>query len=74
MTKASGQRLSTNWVITVEQPFVLAKYHPDLVDIKPRLGDIKQRLNEGIEVKGIKAVRETISGVRAPVERKAIEV
>lgn len=74
ITKVAGQRQSTNWIITIEQPFVLAKYHPDLVDIKPRLGDIKQRLNEGIEVKGIKAVRETISGVRLSPERKIIEV
>jgi hypothetical protein len=73
-TKVAGQRQSTNWVITVEQPFVLAKYHPDLVDIKPRLGDIKAALNEGREIKGIKAEREHISGVRVPVERKAIEV
>ncbi len=74
ITKVAGQRQSTNWVITVEQPFVLAKYHPDLVDIKPRLGDIKTALNEGREIKGIKAMRETVSGVRLPAERKAVEV
>lgn len=74
ITKVAGQRQSTNWVITVEQPFVLAKYHPDLVDIKPRLGDIKAALNEGREIKGIKAEREYISGVRLPTERKLIDV
>jgi hypothetical protein len=74
ITKVAGQRQSTNWVITIEQPFVLAKYHPDLVDIKPRLGDIKAALNEGREIKGIKAVREHVSGVRVTPEPKAIEV
>jgi IgA-specific serine endopeptidase len=73
-TKVAGQRQSTNWNIVVEQPFVLAKFHPDLVDIKPRLGDIKQALNEGREIKGIKAEREYISGVRVPPERKVIDV
>lgn len=74
ITKVAGQRQSTNWVITVEQPFVLAKFHPDLVDIKPRLADIKAALNEGREIKGIRAEREHISGVRVPLERKAIDV
>ena len=74
ITKVAGQRLSSNWVITVTQPFVLAKFHPDLVNISPRLGDIKAALNEGREIKGITAVREHVSGVRLPAERKAIEV
>lgn len=73
-TKVAGQRQSTNWVIIVDQPFVLAKFHPDLVDIKPRLADIKAALNEGREVKGIRAERERISSVRVPVERKVIDV
>lgn len=73
-TKVAGQRQSTDWNIVVEQPFVLAKYHPDLVDIKPRLGDIKQRLNAGIEVKGIKAERKFTYGVIVPKDKKAIEV
>jgi hypothetical protein len=74
MTTVAGQRQRTDWQIIVEQPFVLAKFHPDLVDIKPRLSDIKNALNEGREVKGIKAERVHISGVRLPSERKAIEV
>jgi hypothetical protein len=74
ITKVFGQRQQSNWVITVEQPFVLAKYHPDLVDIKPRLADIKAALNEGREIHGIKAVREHLSGVRLPQAQKAIDV
>lgn len=74
ITKVAGQRQSSNWVIIVEQPFVLAKFHPDLVDIKPRLADIKAALNEGREIKGIKAERERISSVRVPPPQKAIDV
>jgi len=74
ITKVSGQRQSTNWVIVVEQPFLLAKFHPDLVDIKPRLADIKSALNEGREIKGIRAEREHISSVRVPLPQKAIDV
>lgn len=74
ITKVSGQRQTVNWVITIEQPFVLAKFHPDLVDIKPRLSDIKAALDEGREIKGIKAVKEHVSGVRLPPSQKAIDV
>lgn len=66
ITRVAGQRSVCNWVITVEQPFILAKFHPDLVDIKPRIADIKSALNEGREIKGIKAVRETTASVRLP--------
>jgi DNA repair exonuclease SbcCD ATPase subunit len=74
ITTVAGSRQLSNWVITVTQPFVLAKYRPDLVDIKPRLADIKNALNNGETIQGITAVRETTSGVRLPPERKAIEV
>lgn len=73
-TKVAGQRQSTNWIIVVENPFLLAKFHPDLIDIKPRLADIKAALNEGREIKGIRAERERISGVRVPPQMKAIDV
>lgn len=74
ITKVAGQRQKTDWQVTIEQPFVLAKFHPDLVNITPRLADIKNALNEGREIKGIKAERIHISGVRLPTERKAIDV
>lgn len=74
ITKVAGQRTTTDWDIVVEQPFVLAKYHPDMVDIKPRLGDIKTALNEGREIKGIKANRKYSAGVRAPQAKPAIDV
>ena len=74
ITKVAGQRQSSDWEIVIEQPFVLAKFHPDLVDIKPRLADIKAALNDGREIRGIKAQRVHKSGVRLPVERKAIDI
>ena len=74
ITKVYGQRSTSNWIITVEQPFILAKFHPDLVNITPRLADIKAALNQGREIKGIKAVRETTPGVSLPPAQKVIDV
>jgi hypothetical protein len=44
------------------------------VDPSPHLGFAPERFRLLSEIKGIKAVREHISGVRLPQERKAIEV
>lgn len=74
ITKVAGQRQTTNWVINVENPYLLAKFHPDLVEIKPRIADIKAALDDGREIKGIKAAKEHVSGVRVPAAQKAIEV
>jgi hypothetical protein len=74
ITTVAGSRQSTNWKITVDQPFVLARHRPDLVNITPRLAEIKAALNNGETIQGITAVRETTSGVTLPPERKAIEV
>ena len=74
ITTVAGSRQSTNWKITVDQPFVLARHRPDLVNITPRLAEIKAALNNGETIQGITAVRETTSGVRLPPERKVIEV
>jgi hypothetical protein len=74
ITTVARSRQSTNWKITVDQPFVLARHRPDLVNITPRLAEIKAALNNGETIQGITAVRETTSGVRLPPERKVIEV
>ncbi len=74
ITTVAGSRQSTNWKITVDQPFVLARHRPDLVNITPRLAEIKAALNNGETIQGITAVKETTSGVRLPPERKTIEV
>lgn len=73
-TKVAGQRQSTNWIITVTNPYELAKFHPDMVNITPRLSEIKAALNEGREIRGIRAERETKSDVRLPSSHQLIEV
>lgn len=62
--KAKGQVVSEDWEITILNPYELAKFHPDCVNITPRLSDIKARLNQGMPVKGVKAERILKSGVR----------
>jgi hypothetical protein len=63
--RTAGQVVKTDWEITVVNPYELAKFHPDCVKIEALLTPIKQALNAGIAVKGIKAEKITKSGVRA---------
>lgn len=72
--RVEGERRSTDWEIIVEQPFQLAKFHPDLVDIKPRIADIKAALNAGRQIHGIKAKQIYKGGVRLKPEQRAIDV
>lgn len=75
-THVAGQRKSTNWVITITDIYALARYCPDLVEFKPKLAEIRAALNEGRELRGVKAEREHVSGVRVPQSPKlaAIDV
>lgn len=59
-----GQVLKTDWEITVVNPYELAKYHPDCVTVTPKMGEIKSALNEGREIKGIKATKKMVASVR----------
>jgi len=63
-TRTFGQVVKTDWEITVTNPYELAKFHPDCVKIEPLLTPIKQALNMGIAVKGIRAEKKITSGVR----------
>jgi flagellar biosynthesis GTPase FlhF len=73
-THVAGQRKATGWKIEIVDVYMLAKFRPDLVEFKPKLGEIKACLNDGQEIRGIKAEREYTSGVRLAPERKAIDV
>ena len=73
-THVAGQRKATGWKIEILDVYLLAKFRPDLVEFKPKLGEIKACLNDGQEIRGIKAEREYTSGVRLATERKAIEI
>lgn len=73
--RADGQVVKTDWEITVTNAYDLAKFHPACVTISPRLSEIKQLLNDGVTVKGIKAEKVTKAGVRlSSAKPKAIEV
>ena len=54
-----------DWSVEVTNPFELAKYHPDCVTITPLVGRIKAVLNEGREVKGVKAKQVLVTNQRA---------
>lgn len=73
-TRAFGQAVKTDWEITVLNPWELAKFHPDCVTITPLLLPIKQALNAGVTVKGIRAERITKTNVRVGTAGALIEV
>jgi len=72
-TRVAGQVVKTDWKIEVINPWELAKFHPDCVKIEPLLTPIKQALNAGITVKGIRAEKITTATVR-PSGQFAIDV
>lgn len=74
ISSAKGQRTTSDWQIEVLNPFELARCHPNCVDIKPRLTEIKAALNSGVNVAGIKAERVFKAGVALPRAKDAIEV
>ncbi len=63
-TRTEGQVIRSDWEITVVNPWELAKFHPDCVTITPKKGQIKAWLNDGVEVRGVKATRVTKASVR----------
>lgn len=73
-TRETGQVVKTDWEITVTNPYELARFHPECVKIEPVLTQIKARLNDGYEVKGVSAKKKTVASVRAGLPRPAIDV
>ena len=73
-TRESGQIVNNDWEIEITNPYELAKYHPDCVKITPLLTPIKAALNDGREVKGVKAKKVITSNVRASRVPALIEV
>ncbi len=62
--RIEGQIVREDWKITVEDSRRLAWFHPHCVIVKTLLSEIKQMLNAGMKVEGVKAEREIKSGVR----------
>lgn len=73
-TRETGQVVKNDWDITVTNPYDLARFHPECAKIEPILTAIKARLNEGLEVKGVKASKKTVASVRAGLPQRAIDV
>jgi beta-glucosidase-like glycosyl hydrolase len=72
--RAAGQVVKPDWEITVTDIWLLAKSHSLCVKIEPVLSEIKNLLNAGVNVAGVKAVRITKSGVRLKQPSKVINV
>jgi hypothetical protein len=69
--RATGQRVVTDWEVTVADVWALARAHPMCVTITPRIGEIKTLLKAGQKVAGVVAKEITISRTTAT---KAINV
>jgi hypothetical protein len=72
--RVEGQRVKTDWAVTVTDIWLLARCHPNAVKIEPRLSEIKSLLNAGVDVKGVKAVKETTATVTTGRASSLIEV
>jgi hypothetical protein len=73
-TRAAGQVVKEDIEITVINPYDLARYHPNCVDITPRLVEIKMLISNGITVKGITFKKVVKSTVRLGAAKAAIDV
>lgn len=72
--RAEGQRVTTDWEITVSDIWLLAKAHPVCVKIEPQLREIKSLLNAGVKVAGVTAAQVVKSSVTAKRAPAAIDV
>lgn len=71
--KADGQRVRVDWDITVSDVHALYRHHPNCVELKPRLSEIRQLLDAGVTPKGVIAKKVAKSGVSTRT-REAINV
>lgn len=69
--KVEGQQIREDWVFEVSDIWLLARAHPGCVRIEPRASEIKNLLNNGVNIAGVRAWREVKGTVRVG---KAINV
>jgi len=72
--RATGQIVRHELKPDVVDPWLLARNHPELVTITPRMRDIKDRINNGEKIAGVVSKRVVVSTVRASKPREAIDV
>jgi hypothetical protein len=62
--RAEGQRIASDWEVTITDIHELYRFHPNCVKLEPRLAEIKGLLNHGGTVRGITAKPIVKAGVR----------
>ncbi len=67
--RAEGQRVTSDWDVHVNDPWLLARAHPTCVNIEPRKSEIKALLNAGVKVAGVTATRKIVSTVSTRYEK-----
>ena len=72
--KAKGQATRVEWEVEVVDIALLYRCHSPCVKLTPILTEIKNLLDMGLDVKGIRAKKVVLSGVRLAPERKAVEI
>lgn len=73
-TRATGQRITDDFEVTVSDIHLLYRHHPNCVELTPRLSEIKNLLKGGTTPKGVNAKAIVKAGVTAGRTRAAIEV
>ena len=61
--RAEGQRIRQEWEVTVSDIHALYRHHSHCVKLTPLLSEVKALLEQGVEVKGVKAEKVVRSGV-----------
>ncbi len=72
--RVDGQRIANDWEIEVVDVHTLYRCHPNCVELKPRLSEIKNLLKIGATIQGIRALAVVKSSVKLPPRRAAIDV
>lgn len=73
--RTDGQRITNDWNITVQDIHLLYRMHPNCVELRPRISEIKNLLKLGVTPRGVLATPIVIATVRVGgAKLKAIDV
>jgi hypothetical protein len=72
--RVEGQVVKQDWSIQVVDIHKLYRMHPNCVDLKERVSEIKELLKAGVTVNGVTATPITKASVRVAAQPKAIDV
>lgn len=71
--REKGQNVREDWEIEITNEWELARNHPTCVKLTPLLSEIRQLLNSGASVKGVRA-KKVVKASVSTREQKPIEV